>query len=394
MKKEENLSSITMIVFIVMSFVLSMSSILFNSILDKIALDLHIPLARTANLTSFYAYGAGLGTPLFLILFRKFNKTILLKTMLFLNIITTSLSIIISNFNFLLLTRFLMGLTGNCYNVLAISFIALSNKNKVGQNLALLIAGNAIALMLGIPLTRSLTDLFSWQYIFLILIILMMFSLFHFTLHLHSFKQETTPLHLKHELHLLKEQNIAIVLIVSLIIFIGYGAFYTYLTPYIIELFPSIDMYMGLFLVIIGFCSFSGNLLGGIICDRIGYYKALCLSITLQILLSICIYLSQNILVIQLLLICIWMINAWFIGLQLNTGIAVVSNNQSNLIISLNNSCIQLGQAIGTSIISLIISNYSIVCIIFVPIFTAVIVLILLLFNYKHVKGGVTNNDF
>lgn len=55
----------TMFVFIIMNFVLSMSSELFNGILDKIAIDLNLPLSQTGYLTSFYAYGAGIGVPIF-----------------------------------------------------------------------------------------------------------------------------------------------------------------------------------------------------------------------------------------------------------------------------------------------------------------------------------------
>ena len=82
-KKAKQLSMMTMIVFIIMNFTLSMSSTLFNGILDKIAVELSIPLSKTGYLSSFYAYGAGIGVPIFLIVFRKYNRSILLKTIVF-----------------------------------------------------------------------------------------------------------------------------------------------------------------------------------------------------------------------------------------------------------------------------------------------------------------------
>lgn len=69
MKKIKKFTKMTMFVFIIMNFVLSMSSELFNGILDKIAIDLNLPLSQTGYLTSFYAYGAGIGVPIFLVLF-------------------------------------------------------------------------------------------------------------------------------------------------------------------------------------------------------------------------------------------------------------------------------------------------------------------------------------
>lgn len=383
--KTKKLTVITMLVFIVMNFVLSMSSVLFNGILDKIAIDLNVPLSSTGNLVSFYAYGAGIGVPIFLVLFRKFHRDLLLKWMLFINILTTTASLLAPNFTILLITRFLMGLTGNCYGVLATANIAaLSPKDKVGRNLSLLITGGACSLMIGVPLTRILIATYSWQMIFVVLIILMIISLCYLIFNLPEVRQVQKPVHLKDELSMMKQRNVAISLLSSIITFVGYGAFYTYLTPYLVELFPQLDIYMGAILCAIGFCSFSGNLLGGFVCDRIGYYKALCLGTAFQLIISILVFITKDIMIINLILVFIWMINGWFIGLQVNTGITIVTENKSSLMISLNTSGIQLGQAIGTSIISVVITSVGITFTSVTPIITSLIVLIILILNYKH----------
>lgn len=45
----------------------------------------------------------------------------------------------------------------------------------------------------------------------------------------------------------------------------------------------------------------------------------------------------------------LWLMSAWFTGLQLNTGIAQVTQNKSSFMISINSTSIQLGGAIGSS---------------------------------------------
>lgn len=386
-KNIENITMMTMIIFIIMNFALSMSSALFSGILDKIAIDLQVPLSLTGYLTSFYAYGAGIGVPIFLIVFRKFNRTVLLKWMLLLNIIVTTASIFAPTFRILLFMRFCMGLTGNCYSVLATATIAaFSPKEKVGKNLALLITGGASALMIGIPLTRTLSAIYSWQNIFVVLIILMIASLLYFMFQLPTVKQDNKPLNLKSEFTLLKQKNVMIVLIASIVTFIGYGAFYTYLTPYLVELFPQIESSMSIILAIIGFCSFSGNLFGGFICDRIGYYKALCIGTAIQIILSMGILVSHSSMLINVFLVFLWMINGWFIGLQINTAITIVTQNKSSLMISLNSSGIQLGQALGASLTSFIISTFTISYSIVVSLTTAILVLIMLIIFQNRTK--------
>lgn len=385
-KKIESLTMMTMFVFIVMNFVLSMSTYLFNGILDKIAVDLNVPLSQTGYLTSFYTYGAGIGVPIFLVLFRKFDRSLLLKWMLFLNIIVTSLSIVSPNFIILLIMRFLMGLTGNCYGVLATANIAiLSPKEKVGKKLALLITGSASALMIGIPLTRTLSELYTWESIFVVLVIIMIASLIYFLLRLPDTSKTMKPMNLKSEYALLTQKSVIIVIVGSLITFIGYGAFYTYLTPYLIGLFPQLEMIMSILLIIIGFCSFFGNLLGGFICDRIGFYKSYMVGTILQIVISICMFLTKDFMLINLIFVFLWMINAWFIGLQNNTAITVVTQNKSSLMISLNSSGVQLGQAIGASVAAFIMTGLGIPAIIFISTITSSIVLILFLINKKKI---------
>lgn len=386
-KKAKQLSMMTMIVFIIMNFTLSMSSTLFNGILDKIAVELSIPLSKTGYLSSFYAYGAGIGVPILLIVFRKYNRSILLKTMLFLNIIVTCLSLIAPNFTLLLMMRFLMGLTGNSYGVLATSNIAaLSPKDKVGKNLSLLITGGASALMIGVPLTRTLVAMYSWQKIFIVLVGIMLCAWIYFLLNLPNPIDAELHSDLKVELGLLKDKQVQLVLICSIINFIGYGAFYTYITPYLVTLFPQFDRTMSVILFLIGFCSFSGNLIGGIVCDRVGYKKALMLGTFVQILTGVCIVFTQNSAYSNLLFSLLWMFTGWFIGLQINTGIAVVTQSKSSLMISLNGSCISLGQAAGVSVASMIINQFTISKIIVLSLCTAICVLFILLVERK--KGN------
>ena len=382
MKKNKLLLTI----FILMNFVLSMSSTLFNGILDKMVVELNVPLSQVGNLTSFYAYGAGIGVPIFLILFNKKETSSLLKGMLALNILATALSIIAPNYAILLGTRFIMGLAGNCYSVLATLTIAsLSPKEKVGKNLSLLIMGSAVSLMVGIPLTRELVKLYSWKVIFIVLIFIMVIALLYFVMYLPQIKKQK-EMNLKKELELLKDKKVLIVLVSSLITFIGYGAFYTYLTPYIIYQFPSFEASMSIFLIVIGACSFTGNLIGGFFCDRFGYEKSLIGGTFFQILITIVIFLTKEIITLQLIMIGLWMINGWFIGLQINTAITIVTHNKSSLMISLNNSGIQLGQALGTTIAAFVIAQVNISYIVLLSTFTGLIVFFTLKINQDMKK--------
>ena len=382
-KRKEKLGFVMMFVFIVMNFVMSMSGTLFNGILDRIAITMQIDVAMTGYLTSLYAYGA-IGAPLLLLVFRKWSRSLMLKGTLLCNMLFGVLSIVATSFPLLLFARFMLGLFGTAYGVLATTSIAaLSPPERVGKNLSLLIAGGAASLMVGVPLCRILIHAYSWQSIYLFLILLMAGGFLYFAFCLPEIGQEKEALHLHQELQMVKVHDVWMVLLCSLIPFIGYGAFYTYLTPYIVAFFPALEPAMSLILVMIGACSFLGNLLGGVACDRMGYRQALWVSSLLQIVISIVIFLTTAHLYLNLFFIFLWMFNGWFIGLQLNTGINIVTNRQSNLLVSINGSVIQFAQALGASLASMIISGAGIAFNILLPIITSVMVVGLMCYRPK-----------
>ena len=190
-----------LLVFSAMSFVLAMTAFVFSGILDKVAVSLGISVAQSGLLNTMYSYGAAFGVPITLILFRKVERSRMLKLMLFATILTTFALIYAQNFVQLLIVRLLMGISANSYGVLAISTIlALSPKDRQGRSLAFYIMGSSLALVIGIPLTRALSVVLDWRSIFWILNAMMLLSLVYFLKYLPKADHEATKLVLKNEL--------------------------------------------------------------------------------------------------------------------------------------------------------------------------------------------------
>ncbi|WP_290092301.1 MFS transporter [uncultured Dubosiella sp.] len=388
--KEAKLSAQTMGVFMIMNFTMSLSGTLFNGILDRIALEMGISVAQTGYLTSMYAYGA-IGAPVLLALLRNAKRNAMLVGTLLGNIVFGLFSIVALDFFLLLAARFGLGLMGTTYGVVATtSVVALSDERQVGRNLSLLITGAAVSLMAGVPLCRVLIRDFSWQSINFALIVIMGLGVLYFVFCLPTIKASGDSLHLKQELAMLKERRVLLVVLGSLITFVGYGAFYTYVTPYLVERFPLLEPYMSGLLVLIGACCFLGNLFGGVVCDKIGFEKAWWIGSVLQTVLGAAILVSQRYVVVNALFVLVWMFNGWFIGLQLNTGINLVTGRKSNLVVSINNSIIQFAQALGASIAAVVIARAGISMDIVISIVTSAgaVALILLLSGGRIIKAS------
>ena len=367
-----------LLVFSAMSFVLAMTAFVFSGILDKVAVSLGISVAQSGLLNTMYSYGAAFGVPITLILFRKVERSRMLKLMLFATILTTFALIYAQNFVQLLIVRLLMGISANSYGVLAISTIlALSPKDRQGRSLAFYIMGSSLALVIGIPLTRALSAVLDWRSIFWILNAMMLLSLVYFLKYLPKADHEATKLDLKNELQFFKDGKTLLLLAYTLTMFMGYNAFYTYATPYLLLLFPSIEPLMSLILVGLGLASFTGNLLGGHVSDAIGYAKSMMLGAVLQTAAMLLILVFQPSKWLSVLFIIVWLMSAWFTGLQLNTGIAQVTDNKSSFMLSINGSLIQLGGAFGASLAAVVINLTGIHSIVFVTLLTSLALILI-----------------
>ena len=367
-----------LLVFSAMSFVLAMTAFVFSGILDKVAVSLGISVAQSGLLNTMYSYGAAFGVPITLILFRKVERSRMLKLMLFATILTTFALIYAQNFVQLLIVRLLMGISANSYGVLAISTIlALSPKDRQGRSLAFYIMGSSLALVIGIPLTRALSAVLDWRSIFWILNAMMLLSLVYFLKYLPKADHEATKLDLKNELQFFKDGKTLLLLAYTLTMFMGYNAFYTYATPYLLLLFPSIEPLMSLILVGLGLASFTGNLIGGHVSDAIGYAKSMMLGAVLQTAAMLLILVFQPSKWLSVLFIIGWLMSAWFTGLQLNTGIAQVTENKSSFMLSINGSLIQLGGAFGASLAAVVINLTGIQSIVFVTLLTSLALILI-----------------
>lgn len=114
---------------------------------------------------------------------------------------------------------------------------------------------------------------------------------------------------------------------------------------------------MSVFLMLFGLGSFFGNYLGGLVSDRIGYARSMLLGAAFQTVVTLLMLLLRSSLAANVILVTLWVMSAWFMGLQLNAGIAGETNNRSSFLLSLNGSAIQLGSAMGTSLAAVLIAN-------------------------------------
>lgn len=359
-------SQLTLIVFMLMNFVIGMSAMVFGGILDQVAISLNVSVALTGLLTTSFSIGAAIGVPIILIVFAQANRKRLMLILLSLSLLSNIATILAPNFVLLLVARTLMGITINGYGVMAISTVtSLAEKDRQGRSLAFLIMGNALAMLVGIPLARALSGFLDWRGIFWILNLLTFLAFVYFALVLPNPKEEAAKMSILDQFEYLKSIKVWTLLIFTLVMFSGYAALNTFVTPFLLDRFPGLNPIMSLVLVGLGLASFIGNNIGGHLSDRIGYSKSMLVGAILQALNILMVIVLRNYTLFNILFIIFWIMSAWITGLQLNLGIMQETHHDARFIISLTGTSIQMGSAIGSSVAALIVANYGIQSIIY-----------------------------
>ena len=359
-------SQLTLIVFMLMNFVIGMSAMVFGGILDQVAISLNVSVALTGLLATSFSIGAAIGVPIILIVFAQANRKRLMLILLSLSLLSNIATILAPNFVLLLVARTLMGITINGYGVMAISTVtSLAEKDRQGRSLAFLIMGNALAMLVGIPLARALSGILDWRGIFWILNLLTFLAFVYFALVLPNPKEEAAKMSILDQFEYLKSIKVWTLLIFTLVMFSGYAALNTFVTPFLLDRFPGLNPIMSLVLVGLGLASFIGNNIGGHLSDRIGYSKSMLVGAILQALNILMVIVLRNYTLLNILFIIFWIMSAWITGLQLNLGIMQETHHDARFIISLTGTSIQMGSAIGSSIAALIVANYGIQSIVY-----------------------------
>ncbi len=150
---------------------LGVTEFVVMGLLPYIAADFNVSTAAAGSTVSFYAGGVVCGAFIMPLCVRFRLKSLLLSVMAihFLSNILTALA---PSYELLLASRFIAGLPHGCFfGIGAIIAQRIAAKGKGASAIAIMVAGQSIAQVCGVPLGTSLAYFISWRAIFVLLIL-------------------------------------------------------------------------------------------------------------------------------------------------------------------------------------------------------------------------------
>lgn len=240
-------------------------------LMPNVAQDLGVTEPQVGHLISAYALGVVVGAPLLAIFgARLFRRHLLISLMGFyaLGNLASSLA---SNYESLLLFRFIAGLPHGAYfGVAALVAASLVPANKRAKAVSQVMMGLTLALLLGNPLATMLGQHLDWRYAFgfvgFIAVVTALLIIIFLPLNRHEERHSAF-----HELRAFNRPDIWYPLLIGSIGFAGMFCVFSYLAPTLLEVTRVNTFWIPVALAVFGLGGFVGNMLGGWLFDRLKF---------------------------------------------------------------------------------------------------------------------------
>ena len=187
-----------------------------------------------------------------------------------------------------------------------------------------------------------------------------MLAIFFLSKHIPNYKNEE-PVSFKKQLSFVRNPNIMLSLIITFFWICGYAVLYSYITPFLKTTALMNDQILSFTFLMFGIATLIGNKFGGFLSDKIGFSKTLLISMLTNFISLLLLSVFAESIYVTILILFIWAIASWAPGPNLRYSVIEHATESQGIVLSLFNSTIQLGFAIGAGFGGIVIEKFPII---------------------------------
>lgn len=263
-------------------------------ILPDVAQSLQISIPQAGHLISAYALGVVIGAPILVAMASQHPPKKILTYLMILFTIFNGLSAFAPDYWSMLFLRFLSGLPhGAFFGVGTVVATRLAAPGKQAQSIAMMFTGLTIANLAMVPLVTYIGHTFNWRIAFGIVGILGLVTLSTLRLWLPDLPRLSSGTG-RAEFAFLKSKQAWHVMLITAIGFGGLFAWFSYITPLMTDVANFSEDSTAYIMILAGAGMVLGNILGGVIADKMSPAKAgAILLFTMTLALLVVFYFSE-----------------------------------------------------------------------------------------------------
>ena len=258
------------------AFAIGTTEFVIVGLVPTIAQDLGVTLPSAGLLVSLYALGVAIGAPVLTALTGRWNRKLVLLSLMGLFIIGNILAWMAPNYSSLITARILTGLAhGVFFSIGSTIATSLVSKEKEASAIAIMFTGLTVALVTGVPLGTFIGQTFGWRATFLTVAVLGAIALIGSAFLVPRNLEQSKPATLRQQLEVITHPRLLLVYAMTAIGYGGTFTAFTYLTPILEDVTGFASGMVSLLLLVYGVSVAAGNIWGGKLADRFGPTSAL-----------------------------------------------------------------------------------------------------------------------
>jgi len=346
------------------AFAIGTTEFVIVGLVPTIAADLGVSLPSAGLLVSLYAVGVAIGAPILTALTGRWNRKIVLMSLMGLFVIGNLLAWQAPSYETLILARILTGLAhGVFFSIGSMIATNLVSKEKEASAIAIMFTGLTVALVTGVPLGTWIGQHFGWRATFLVVSVLGLIALIGSAILVPKNLKKSIPATFKEQLQVIVKPQLLLVYLMTILGYGGTFTAFTYLAPILEQQTKFAPSAIGLIMLVYGVSVAIGNIWGGKLADKRGPISALSIVFSaLSVILLLFTFTMQS-KIAAVLTILVW--GAFAFGNVPGLQIYVVKQaekytpNAVDVASGLNIAAFNIGIALGSIIGGSVVENMS-----------------------------------
>lgn len=251
----------------VAAFAIGTTEFVIMGLLPEVATDLHVSIPSAGLLVSGYALGVAAGAPLLAALTARMERRNALLLLLGLFVLGNALCAVAPNYGVLMVARVVAAFChGSFFGIGAVVASHVVPKGQAARAIALMFTGLTLANVLGVPFGTFLGQWAGWRSTFAAVTGLGLLAAVAVWRLVPSLPDLPSP-HMKRELRVLRQPQVLLALLMTVLGFGGVFTVFTYIAPILQQVSQVSVGATGWVLILFGVGTTIGNMLGGRLAD-------------------------------------------------------------------------------------------------------------------------------
>ncbi|MEL0619835.1 MFS transporter [Psychrobacter proteolyticus] len=346
------------------AFAIGTTEFVIVGLVPTIAADLGVSLPSAGLLVSLYAVGVAIGAPILTALTGRWNRKIVLMSLMGLFVIGNLLAWQAPSYETLILARILTGLAhGVFFSIGSMIATSLVSKEKEASAIAIMFTGLTVALVTGVPLGTWIGQHFGWRATFLVVSVLGLIALIGSAILVPKNLKKSIPATFKEQLQVIVKPQLLLVYLMTILGYGGTFTAFTYLAPILEQQTKFAPSAIGLIMLVYGVSVAIGNIWGGKLADKRGPISALSIIFSALSVILLLFTFTMHSKIAAVLTILVW--GAFAFGNVPGLQIYVVKQaekytpNAVDVASGLNIAAFNIGIALGSIIGGSVVENMS-----------------------------------